>query len=124
MQESTAFSPDARLTARQVGGLSLAAIVAAGIYLLAAKWAVGIGFPLDDSWIHLAYARNLAESGQWAFLPGQLSAGSTAPLWTVLLAPGFLLRLGPYVWTYALGIACLIGLGLVTERIVRRPVPG
>jgi len=123
MQESTAFSPDPRLTGRQLGLMALAALVAAGTYLLAAKSAVGFGFPLDDSWIHLAYARNLAELGQWAFLPGQFSAGSTAPLWTVLLAPGFLFRLGPYVWTYALGIACLMGLGVVTERIVRRQVP-
>jgi hypothetical protein len=101
----------------------LVAFAAAGLYLLAARSAVGIGFPLDDSWIHLAYARNLAELGQWAFLPGQVSAGSTAPLWTVLLAPGFLLNLGPYVWTYALGIACLVGLGVATEWIVRRQVP-
>jgi hypothetical protein len=123
MPESTAFSLDGRLPRKQAGLVALVAIAAAGLYLLAASRAVGLGFPLDDSWIHLAYARNLAELGQWAFLPGQPSAGSTAPLWTVLLAPGFLLKLGPYAWTYALGIACLVGLGLVTERIVRRQVP-
>ena len=33
------------------------------------------GFPLDDAWIHQTYARNLAETGQLAYLPGQPSAG-------------------------------------------------
>jgi len=122
MQESIASSADTRPTGRQVGILAVAASVAAGVYLLAAWWTVGLGFPLDDSWIHLTYARNLAELGQWVFLPGQPSAGSTSPLWTALLTPGFLLRLGPYTWTYALGIACLLGLGLTTELILRQQI--
>ena len=41
-----------------------------------------IGFPLDDAWIHQTYARNLARSGQLAFVHGVPSAGSTAPLWS------------------------------------------
>jgi hypothetical protein len=44
------------------------------------------GFPLDDGWIHQTYARNLAEYGQWAYLPGTISGGSTSPLWTLLLS--------------------------------------
>jgi hypothetical protein len=123
MQRSTASAAEARLTRKQVGWLAAAAVAAAGIYLLAAHRA-GPGFPLDDSWIHLTYARNLAETGEWAFLAGQPSAASTAPLWTVLLTPGLLLRLGPYLWTYALGVACLIGIGAVSEQIARQQVPG
>ena len=38
----------------------------------------GGGFPLDDSWIHQTYARNLAQTGQWAFVPGVPSAASTS----------------------------------------------
>ena len=34
---------------------------------------------------------------------GHPSAGSTAPLWTFLLAIGFWLDLAPYIWTYLLG---------------------
>ena len=41
-------------------------------------------FPLDDSWIHLHFARNLAEGAGFAN-PGVPVAGSTAPLWTLLL---------------------------------------
>lgn len=66
------------------------------------------GFPLDDAWIHQTYARNLVESGRWAFVPGQSSAGSTAPLWTILLSPAYLLHLPPLIWTMFLGWLCLV----------------
>jgi hypothetical protein len=44
------------------------------------------GFPLDDSWIHQVFARNLASGHGFSFNPGQPIAGATAPLWTLLLA--------------------------------------
>ncbi len=44
------------------------------------------GVPLDDAWIHFQFARNLARGDGFAFNPRQPTAGSTAPLWTVLLA--------------------------------------
>ena len=83
--------------------LAVAVIIGAGIYLFASAFIYHIGFPLDDSWIHQTYARNLALYGQWAFQLGHPYAGSTAPLWTFLLAIGFWLGLAPYFWTYLLG---------------------
>ena len=44
------------------------------------------GFPLDDSWIHQVFARNLAAGNGFSFNPGEPIAGATAPLWTLLLA--------------------------------------
>ncbi|MBN2465776.1 hypothetical protein JXD38_09190 [candidate division WOR-3 bacterium] len=44
------------------------------------------GFPLDDSWIHLTFARNLSRGWGFAYNQGQPAAGSTAPLWTFVLA--------------------------------------
>jgi len=44
------------------------------------------GFPLDDSWIHLTFARNLARGWGFAYNQGEPVAGSTAPLWTFVLA--------------------------------------
>ncbi|UCE67434.1 MAG: glycosyltransferase family 39 protein [Candidatus Zixiibacteriota bacterium] len=44
------------------------------------------GFPLDDSWIHQVFARNLATGHGFSFNPGEPIAGATAPLWTLLLA--------------------------------------
>ena len=99
--------------------LFFAAILGAGIYLLASALIYRIGFPLDDSWIHQTYARNLALHGQWAFQLGHPSAGSTAPLWTFLLAIGFWLGLAPYFWTYFIGGLTLFGLGVLTEATAR-----
>jgi len=99
--------------------LAAAVVVGASIYLLTSALIYRIGFPLDDSWIHQTYARNLALHGQWAFQLGHPSAGSTAPLWTFLLALGYWLGLAPYFWTYLLGGLTLFGLGLLTETTAR-----
>jgi hypothetical protein len=88
------------------------ALLAAILYLSISKITVGFGYPLDDAWIHQTYARNLAVDGEWAFLPGQVSGGSTSPLWTILLVPGHWLGF-PQVWTYMLGICCLIGVAIL-----------
>jgi hypothetical protein len=41
---------------------------------------------MDDTWIHLQYARNLRAHGELAFNPGEASLGLTSPLWVLLLA--------------------------------------
>jgi hypothetical protein len=46
----------------------------------------GPGFPLDDTWIHMVYARSFSEGGGFAYNPGQHETGITAPLWTAMLA--------------------------------------
>lgn len=104
------------------GGLAAAVLA---VYLGASQVVVGrLGFPLDDAWIHQTYARNLAVSGEWAFLPGKPSAGSTAPLWTLMLAIGHFLQLGPYAWTYLMGWLCLAALGWVGLQALRLEFPG
>ena len=50
--------------------------LAAEAYLLSSD----LGFPLDDSWIHLQFARNLAHGRGLSLNPGELVTGSTAPL--------------------------------------------
>jgi hypothetical protein len=82
-------------------------------YLLASHCLYRLGFPLDDAWIHQTYARNVGLRGEWAFLPGRPSAGSTAPLWSVLLALGHTIHLGPYIWTYFIGWLILLAVALV-----------
>ena len=83
----------------------------------------GPGFPLDDAWIHQTYARNLAYFGQWAFIPGQPSAGSTSPLWSALLAIGYLLDLAPYAFTYFLGWLVLLGMSFLGMTLFRKIIP-
>ncbi|HEX2697528.1 MAG TPA: hypothetical protein VHM28_07435, partial [Anaerolineales bacterium] len=119
-QKSLNSSPD--LTRRDLLILAAAVMFSAAIYLFSSAIIYHIGFPLDDSWIHQTYARNLAFYRQWAFQLGHPSAGSTAPLWTFLLAIGFLLNLSPYIWTYLLGGLTLFGLAVLCEQAARKLV--
>lgn len=81
------------------------------LFVLPGYFANGIGFPLDDAWIHQTYARNLSQFGSWSFIPGVVSSGSTSPLWTILLAPGFLFGGNLfYYWTLTIACAALCGL--------------
>ncbi len=109
-----------RLSRRDLAMLAAVVLVGTAAYLLAAALAYRLGFPLDDSWIHVTYARNLALAGQWAFRLGHPSAGSTSPLWTLLLVPGFWLHLAPLWWSYLLGALELLGLSILAETTVRR----
>lgn len=76
----------------------------------------GDGFPLDDSWIHQTYGRNLAQTGEWAFTPGVPSAASTSALYTVILSVGYKLNLPFLVWTHGVGIFALALSGVVANR--------
>jgi hypothetical protein len=100
-------------------------IIVAGIllYLLVSYANIGLGFPLDDAWIHQTYARNFGQHGDWAFLPGQRSAGSTGPLWSVLISLAYWLGLPYLIWTYVLGVLSLIGLAVLACCWVVRRVP-
>jgi len=96
-----------------------------GAYLLYAWVSYGIvGFPLDDAWIHQTYARNLGTLGEWTFQRGEVSAGSTAPLWSILLALGYRLGVPYLVWTYMLGIFVLGTTSWLAARISARLLPG
>ncbi len=85
----------------------LAALVVLGYILVAYIQNGAFGFPLDDAWIHQVYARNLGTRLEFSFYPGQPSAGSTSPLWAVMLAIGYALHLDYRVWTTFLGILFL-----------------
>lgn len=65
----------------------LAAALVASLFL-AEVWVFGDveGFPLDDSWIHLVFARSLAAGEGLTFQADQRVAATTAPLWTALVA--------------------------------------
>ncbi len=121
--EPTFSRSSPEISRRDIAILTVTALVGAAIYILASARIYRVGFPLDDSWIHLTYARNLAILGEWSFQPGHLSAGSTAPLWTFLLSIGFWLHLGPYIWTYLLGELSLLGLAMLAEFTARKLVP-
>ncbi|MCX6054428.1 MAG: hypothetical protein NTZ74_05850 [Chloroflexi bacterium] len=82
-------------------------------------------FPLDDSWIHQTYARNLVLEGRWEYIKGEISAGSTSPLWTILIAIGNLLGLPtPFLWTTLLLILVMASLIVVVYELSLLLKPG
>jgi hypothetical protein len=72
-------------------------------------------FPLDDSFIHLHFARNVAEGQGFSYNPGHPVSGSTAPLWTLLLAAGFAVLGDRLLWVKALGIAGTLATALLAR---------
>jgi hypothetical protein len=115
-QAGTAGKASGRSGRRAVLAVALAAPLA---FAAAEGYVFGDlgGFPLDDSWIHLVFARHLAAGEGLSFNPGQLVAGSTAPLWTALLSLLFLLPGSLSAWSKALGVAAQVATVAVAHRL-------
>jgi hypothetical protein len=77
-------------------------------------------FVTDDAYISFRYARNLALSGQLVFNLGERVEGYTNFLWTVVLALGIKLGLGPVALSRFLGVALGIGTLAVVVRMSLR----
>lgn len=77
-----------------------------------------LGFPLDDAWIYQTFARNVAQRGEWAFVPGNPSTAATSILWVPILSIGHLFGLEPVLWTYLSGCILLILAGLGASRML------
>ncbi|MBN1678708.1 MAG: hypothetical protein JW966_00355 [Anaerolineae bacterium] len=97
--------------------IGIVALCSVLVYVIAAERLYDVGFPLDDSWIHQTYARNLAHDGQWAFVPGESSMASTSPLYTVLLSAGYVFDIPFFAWTFGLGVLALAGVGWIGARL-------
>ncbi|MFQ5510985.1 MAG: hypothetical protein ACE5EO_03980 [Candidatus Krumholzibacteriia bacterium] len=81
-----------------------AAFVSVGYY----RQHGGNGYPLDDSWIHLTFARNVASGAGFGANPHEPTPGATSPLWVLFLAPGFLFGAAHAVWPWV-SSACFLG---------------
>jgi arabinofuranosyltransferase len=106
--------------------LTLAAPIAAlalaiGFFLLRTRQIAGAlgveAFPLDDSWIHMQFARNLAEGRGFSYNPGVPVSGSTAPLWTLALGGAFAVLGSHPVLAKVLGIAATLGTAWLAGRL-------
>ena len=101
--------------------LALAAVLGAAPWLAELHVLDGSqGFPLDDSWIHLAFAQNLAAGHGLSINPGQPVAGTTGPLWTALVSLATLLPVDALVVVKLLGLAFHLGGVLLTLVLARR----
>jgi hypothetical protein len=94
------------------------------VYLLARQsggdWA-WIGLPLDDGWIHLVYARSLAQEGWFNFNPGAAEAGMSSPLWVILLAVVYKvftpLGISPQWCAKGLSLLCAMGVPMAAYHL-------
>lgn len=103
----------------------VAAIFATGLscayYLSTMLSYTNPGFTLDDSWIHLQYARTIYEGIPWEYSPGFPSTGSTSPLWSVILSVLFYFSSDPVglAWgVYLISMCFYIGSSFAVGMIV------
>jgi hypothetical protein len=86
-------------------------LLVAGLILLVAALLLH-GYVTDDTFIHLRYAENLLQRGEFAFNPGERSYGATSPLWVgglvVLLKVGWSPLLAAWVLGLATGVLALL----------------
>jgi hypothetical protein len=108
--------------------LSLSAF-AAGATLLA-LWFLSpsyVEFPMDDAYIHMVYAQNLAQQGRLAFsFAAEKGVGTSSILWVVLLAAGSRLGLSMPLVAKVLGAGSLAVVGSCLFLLLRRiwgPIP-
>lgn len=102
-----------------IGIIIFAVLLVALLFLvLEMKIAGELGFSLDDSWIHLTIARNLATGHGFAFNPGESIAGSTGPLYTFVLSLFYLLFGEMIISAKVFGVLCQIAAAVLTYLAV------
>ncbi len=109
MRSHTAVIPSSSLEAPETARHRLRAIApwAIAIGLVVIVWFIfSYGYTEDDAYIHLEFARSLAEGQGFAF-DGLVTNGDTAPLWVLILAG--IHALGPG-WVASAKLACAAGL--------------
>ena len=80
-------------------------------------------YPLDDTYIHMAMAKNLANHGVWSIRPHGFTSSSSSPLWTLTLAVFFrIFGINDYIpllLNIAFGFSLLIVFYLILNRWVQ-----
>ncbi len=105
------------LTALLLTGLLMSVLTASFSYYTNG----GFGFPLDDPWIHLQFAKNLHDYGSFSYYKNEMiTSGSTSPLYTLLLAAGFFATGNEMILSYVLGVAFLLVGGFFFFRLSER----
>lgn len=77
------------------------------------------GFPLDDPWIHLTFAKNLVDYGSFSYFKNEIvTSGSTSPIYTLVLSVLFLISSNEYIISYLIGILFNILTVLIFSKLV------
>jgi len=92
-------------------------LLLAAYYEWSARTVSSSGFPLDDAWIHAQFARNLATGHGFSYTGDRWVPGSTAPLWTFLLALGYAVLPNIVIVAKTLGLLLQAATGLAAARL-------
>jgi hypothetical protein len=93
----------------------LTILVASSIYL----WPSPLEFPMDDSYIHFVYAKNLSEHGRLFFnTVDEKGVGTSSLLWVLILGAGNLAGLSMHWVAKLVGIACLAAVGIGLYKLL------
>jgi hypothetical protein len=76
-------------------------------------------YALDDTYIHMAIAKNFARHGVWGVTPYQFTSSSSSPLWTFLLAAIYFVfgvnNVAPLVLNILFATLLVVALGWILE---------
>ena len=81
--------------------------IVAGVYLIYSAFKTNgfLGFPLDDPWIHLTFAKNFIEYGSFSYFKNELvTSGSTSPIYTMLLSLFYIISKNEFIISYVIGV--------------------
>jgi len=81
--------------------------IAAGFYFIYSAFKTNgfLGFPLDDPWIHLTFAKNFIEYGSFSYFKNELvTSGSTSPIYTMLLSLFYIFNKNEFIINYLIGV--------------------
>lgn len=117
MVEQNQVSPHQDGKALRFGILLLFGVLATagGFLFLNAPW-TDESYPLDDAWIHMVYARNLADGHGLCYNVPQAETGFTSPLWLFVMT-GAQLATESVLAPKVIGLVFLVLLALVACRL-------
>lgn len=98
-------------------------LIMQGMAVMAVFSATGgeLSYPLDDTYIHMSMAKNMAFHGVWGITPDAFTWSSSSPLWTGLLSVFDRILGAPYLWLpLLLDILCMFGLLMVMDGLFRK----
>lgn len=96
--------------------------LAAALLLATALMVPLRNYVTDDTFIHLQYAKHLAEGSGLVFNAGERVYGCTSPLWVALIADGMALGLDGLQVARGLGFAATLASVLLFFQLLRRTV--
>lgn len=115
------LSKKAKITALAVGVLFYGLLTAFMVSMMPFHEGGEMVYALDDAYIYMAMARNLAESGIWGVTTEGFAGTSSSHIWIILLGAAYKLtgvsEIAPLVLNIIFGIASFVVLVLAAEDL-------